>query len=174
MRWTERGEWAQHGALGSVPVGSGRTGANVWADDSGVQILLSATEAYDEHSQLMKLGQVSLELDPNPFAPLSGAAAAPSSAARPAPPTGCRGEIGCYTQQAQTIGCANKACTAPQDMSQWRRGPVCSSIAACPGESAKACGDWPACTMVLNRPFLAFESSAQGAAAVLWDATRAV
>ena len=164
VRWTERGEWAQHGALGSVPLGSGRTGANVWADDSGVQILLSATEAYDEHSQLMKLGQVSLELDPNPFAPLPEPPPPPAPLP-PTPPTGCRGEVGCYTQQAQTIGCANKACTAPQDTGQWRRGPVCSSIAACPGESAKACGDWPACTMFSIDP--SWPSKAQPRAQLL-------
>ena len=70
VRWTERHAWPQHGALGSVPIGSGRSGANVWADDDGVQILLSATEAYSEYSQLMKLGQLSLMLEPNPFAPL--------------------------------------------------------------------------------------------------------
>eukprot|EP01051_Picozoa_sp_SAG22_P032330 SAG22_NODE_13578_length_401_cov_1.198675_1_plen_111_part_10 len=73
--WTDRADWSAHGALGSMPLGSGATGLNLWPDDAGLRLLFSATDSYDEHNLLMKLGVVNIELSPNPFAPLPPAPA---------------------------------------------------------------------------------------------------
>ena len=43
--WTERRGWPGAGALGSMPIGSGMTGANVWADNSAVRLLLAHTDS---------------------------------------------------------------------------------------------------------------------------------
>ena len=66
VTWTTRGAWSAHAALGSMPIGTGRTGANVWVDDDGLRVLISATDSYSEYSQLMKIGMVHVLLDPNP------------------------------------------------------------------------------------------------------------
>jgi hypothetical protein len=141
--WTDRADWSAHGALGSMPLGSGATGLNLWPDDAGLRLLFSATDSYDEHNLLMKLGMVNIELSPNPFAPLPPAPAPPGPGPVPAPrPAG----LGAFTPKGGAIGCANAACTNPKDP-RLLRFYNCSSAASCPAEAAAACAAWPACEM---------------------------
>jgi hypothetical protein len=54
---------------GSMPIGNGDVGANVWMDHSGdLWLLLSKTDAWSENGRLLKLGRVRVRLSPNPFA----------------------------------------------------------------------------------------------------------
>ena len=54
---------------GSMPIGNGDIGANVWVDPSGdLWLLLSKTDAWSENCRLLKLGRVRVRLSPNPFA----------------------------------------------------------------------------------------------------------
>jgi alpha-L-fucosidase 2 len=141
VKWTERAEWSAAGALGSMPLGSGRTGLNLWADDAGLRLLFSATDSYDEHNLLMKLGQVNIELQPNPFAPL------PPTPPPPAPPPPPRPHgLSAFSTKASAIGCANAGCTNPQDP-RLMRFHNCSSAASCPTEVAAACAAWTDCQM---------------------------
>ncbi|MBK8179777.1 MAG: hypothetical protein IPK67_12985 [Planctomycetes bacterium] len=56
-------------ASGSMPLGNGEVGLNVWVEPSGeVLFLISRTDAWSEASRLLKLGRVRLSLEPNPFA----------------------------------------------------------------------------------------------------------
>ena len=145
VRWTERAEWSKAGALGSMPLGSGRTGLNLWPDDGGLRLLFSATDSYDEHYLLMKLGQVNIELDPNPFAPLPPAPTPPGPP--PAPrPTG----LADFATKGG-IGCANAPCTDPHDP-RLLRVANCSSLASCPAEAAAACAAWDRCEMFSVSP----------------------
>lgn len=53
---------------GSMPIGNGDIGANVWMEPTGVlDIMLSKTDAWDGNGQLCKLGQLRVTLTPNPF-----------------------------------------------------------------------------------------------------------
>src|SRR5256885_1708638 len=54
---------------GSMPIGNGDFGANVWVEEnSDLLLLLSKTDAWDENSINLKLGRVRVALSPNPFA----------------------------------------------------------------------------------------------------------
>ena len=56
-------------SLGSMPIGNGDIGMNVWVEpDSGLFIYLSKTDSWSENGQLLKLGKIHISLDPNPFA----------------------------------------------------------------------------------------------------------
>ncbi|MAG55496.1 MAG: hypothetical protein CMJ83_04315 [Planctomycetes bacterium] len=53
---------------GSMPIGNGDIGMNVWVDPSGdLWLLLSKTNAWSENGRLLKLGRVRIRLAPNPF-----------------------------------------------------------------------------------------------------------
>jgi hypothetical protein len=53
---------------GSMPIGNGDLGANVWVEPSGdICFYLSKTDSWDEHSELLKLGKLRVRLTPNPF-----------------------------------------------------------------------------------------------------------
>ena len=53
---------------GSMPIGNGDIGANVWIEPSGdICFYLSKTDSWDEHSELLKLGKLRVRLTPNPF-----------------------------------------------------------------------------------------------------------
>lgn len=55
-------------ATGSMPIGNGQLGANVWVDESGtIHLLLARTDSWSEISRLLKLGEVTIQLSPNPF-----------------------------------------------------------------------------------------------------------
>ena len=51
-------------SLGSMPIGNGDIGANVWVEPSGDLVqLLSKSDAWDENMRLVKLGRVRIHLD---------------------------------------------------------------------------------------------------------------
>ncbi|MBS1714254.1 MAG: LamG domain-containing protein [Armatimonadetes bacterium] len=57
-------------AAGSMPIGNGETGANLWvAPDGELRLLLSRTDAWSEASRLLKLGEVRIRILPAPYAP---------------------------------------------------------------------------------------------------------
>jgi alpha-L-fucosidase 2 len=56
-------------SLGSMPIGNGDIGMNVWVEGNGDLFLyLSKTDAWSENGQLLKLGKIRINLDPSPFA----------------------------------------------------------------------------------------------------------
>src|SRR5438034_11423249 len=56
-------------ASGSMPLGNGDIGINVWVDESSgdVLLLIGKTDAWDENAINLKLGRIRLKLTPNPF-----------------------------------------------------------------------------------------------------------
>ena len=62
--WTSPSE----NAAGSMPVGGGDIGLNVWVEKGDVLFYLSRSGTFDENNQLLKLGRVRLQLSNNPFA----------------------------------------------------------------------------------------------------------
>ena len=53
---------------GSMPIGNGDIGLNVWVEENGdVLFLIGKTDSYDENSTLLKLGRIRLRFTPNPF-----------------------------------------------------------------------------------------------------------
>jgi len=57
------------GSWGSMPLGNGDVGINLWVEAGGdLVFLVSKTDAWDAHCRLLKLGRVRLSLEPNPFA----------------------------------------------------------------------------------------------------------
>ena len=55
-------------SLGSMPLGNGDIGMNVWVEGNGdLFFYLSKTDAWSENGQLLKLGKVRINLDPSPF-----------------------------------------------------------------------------------------------------------
>ena len=56
-------------ASGSMPIGNGRLGANVWIDGAAGDLCcyLSRTDSFSEASRLLKLGRLRLHFEPNPF-----------------------------------------------------------------------------------------------------------
>jgi alpha-L-fucosidase 2 len=54
---------------GSMPLGNGDIGVNLWVEAGGdLLFLIGATGAWSETARLLKLGRVRVRLDPNPFA----------------------------------------------------------------------------------------------------------
>ena len=52
--------------LGSMPMGNGDIGSNVWVDTLGtIHFLISKTDAYSEIGRLLKIGQVDVKITPN-------------------------------------------------------------------------------------------------------------
>ncbi len=55
-------------ASGSMPIGNGETGLNVWVEEGGdLLFYISRTDAWSETDRLLKLGRVRIGLTPNPF-----------------------------------------------------------------------------------------------------------
>jgi len=55
-------------ASGSMPLGNGEVGLNVWVEEGGdLLFYVSRTDAWSEGSRLMKLGRVRVKIEPNPF-----------------------------------------------------------------------------------------------------------
>ena len=53
---------------GSMPIGNGDIGMNVWVEPSGdLLLLLGKTDAWSENHRLLKLGRVRIKLSPNPL-----------------------------------------------------------------------------------------------------------
>jgi hypothetical protein len=56
-------------AAGSMPLGNGEVGMNLWADNGGnINFYISRSDSLSEISRLLKVGQVKISLSPNPFA----------------------------------------------------------------------------------------------------------
>lgn len=56
-------------SAGSMPVGGGDVGLNVWAESGNLMIYIAKSGAFDENNALLKLGRVRLSMSPNPFVP---------------------------------------------------------------------------------------------------------
>ena len=57
-----------HDSSGSMPLGNGDIGLNVWVEEDGdLLFYIGKTDAWDENAQLLKLGRLRLALQPNPF-----------------------------------------------------------------------------------------------------------
>ena len=55
-------------ALGSMPVGNGDIGLNVWVEESGdLLFYIGKSDAWSGNSRLLKLGRIRIQLSPNPF-----------------------------------------------------------------------------------------------------------
>lgn len=55
-------------SAGSMPIGNGDIGANVWIEENGdLLLLISKTDAWDENSRIVKLGRVRISLSPSPL-----------------------------------------------------------------------------------------------------------
>ncbi len=53
---------------GSMPIGNGDIGLNVWVEKNGdVLFLIGKTDSYDENASLLKLGKIRICFTPNPF-----------------------------------------------------------------------------------------------------------
>ena len=53
---------------GSMPLGNGDLGINLWAQANGsVQFYLGKTDAWSENGRLLKLGRIRIQFSPNPF-----------------------------------------------------------------------------------------------------------
>ena len=56
-------------SLGSMPIGNGDVGLNVWVEQDGdLLFYLAKTDAWSENARLLKLCRVRVTLSPNPFA----------------------------------------------------------------------------------------------------------
>ena len=55
-------------AAGSMPIGNGEVGLNVWVEANGdLRFYISRTDTWSECNRLLKLGRVRVSLSPNPF-----------------------------------------------------------------------------------------------------------
>nr|WP_262910770.1 DUF5703 domain-containing protein [Wocania arenilitoris] len=54
-------------ALGSMPLGGGDIGCNVWVENGDILFYMSRSGTFDENNTLLKLGRTRLKLSPNPF-----------------------------------------------------------------------------------------------------------
>lgn len=55
---------------GSMPLGNGDIGLNVWVEESGdIVFYIAKTDAWSETARLLKLGRVRVRLSPNPIVP---------------------------------------------------------------------------------------------------------
>ncbi len=65
LTWRSPGE----NALGSMPLGNGDIGLNVWVERSGdILFYIAKSDAWSENGRLLKVGRVRITLSPNPFA----------------------------------------------------------------------------------------------------------
>jgi len=64
VRWDSPGR----DAAGSIPIGNGEVGLNVWVEPPGDLVFYVArTDAWSEISRLLKLGRIRVRISPNPF-----------------------------------------------------------------------------------------------------------
>ncbi|NDC77562.1 MAG: hypothetical protein EBZ67_06795 [Chitinophagia bacterium] len=62
VRWDSR----SHDAWGSMPIGNGDIGANLWVDTTGtLSLLISKTDAMSEIGRLLKIGRIDIRFSPN-------------------------------------------------------------------------------------------------------------
>ena len=63
-------DWDSPGknALGSVPIGNGDIGLNVWVEENGdLCFYIGKSDAWSGNGRLLKLGRIRISLSPNPF-----------------------------------------------------------------------------------------------------------
>ena len=64
LTWTR----ASRDSTGSMPVGNGDIGLNVWVEEGGdLLFLVGKTDAWSETGRLLKLGRIRVSCTPNPF-----------------------------------------------------------------------------------------------------------
>lgn len=63
INWTAE----SNNAAGSMPVGGGSIGANLWVEHDEVLLYFSRSGAFDENNAFLKSGRLRLKLSPNPF-----------------------------------------------------------------------------------------------------------
>jgi len=57
-----------HNAAGSMPLGNGEVGLNLWVEENGdLLFYISRTDSWSECCRLLKLGRIRVSLSPNPF-----------------------------------------------------------------------------------------------------------
>lgn len=54
-------------ASGSMPLGGGDIGLNIWVEKGDILFYIAKSDAFDENNTLLKLGRVRVRLCPNPF-----------------------------------------------------------------------------------------------------------
>ncbi|KAH0534174.1 hypothetical protein FGG08_007221 [Glutinoglossum americanum] len=70
--WTEESDviWTtpSHDASGSLPLGNGEVGINLWVEEGGdLLFYISRSDSFAETARLLKVGQVRVSFSPNPF-----------------------------------------------------------------------------------------------------------
>ena len=61
-------ETASKDSSGSMPIGNGDIGLNLWVEEGGdLLFYISKTDAWSENARLLKLGKVRVKVEPNPF-----------------------------------------------------------------------------------------------------------
>ncbi|MFA5205500.1 MAG: DUF5703 domain-containing protein, partial [Lentisphaeria bacterium] len=116
-------------STGSMPLGNGDLGLNVWAQADGrLRCYLGKTDAWDELGRLVKVGAFDLSFSPNPFAAGAGFSQTLVTAA------GCieiRGAGGFYAKvwvdaHSSTVVIEGRSRTPLQvtvELNVWRRAP---------------------------------------------------
>ncbi len=55
-------------SMGSMPLGNGDIGLNLWAEKEGnICFYISKTDAWEENGRLLKIGKIKINISPNPF-----------------------------------------------------------------------------------------------------------
>lgn len=62
--WLSRSE----NSSGSMPLGGGDVGLNVWVEEGELLFYISRSGTFDENNEMLKLGRIRVRLEPNPFA----------------------------------------------------------------------------------------------------------
>ncbi|KAH7311079.1 hypothetical protein BKA65DRAFT_543104 [Rhexocercosporidium sp. MPI-PUGE-AT-0058] len=63
VTWTTQSK----NSAGSMPLGGGDLGLNVWAENNTILFYIAKGGTFDENNSMLKLGRVRLTMDPNPF-----------------------------------------------------------------------------------------------------------
>jgi hypothetical protein len=63
VAWNEQSK----NSSGSMPLGGGDIGCNVWVENNDIIFYISRSGTFDENSSMLKLGRVRISLSPNPF-----------------------------------------------------------------------------------------------------------
>lgn len=119
-------------AAGSMPLGNGELGINMWVQDDGeLRFYLSRTDSFSEISRLLKVGSVRVTFKPNPFA--AGQAFRQELMLRDgvcqitAGPTGHQVDVQVFVDSdrpvVHVIGNAPKGIEVEASIDSWRREP---------------------------------------------------
>jgi alpha-L-fucosidase 2 len=68
-KYNEVWETPSKNEQGSMPIGNGEIGLNVWVEENGdLLFYIGRTDCWSGNGRILKLGRVRVSLDPNPFA----------------------------------------------------------------------------------------------------------